>query len=1120
MKNKRQLWIALLSGIALSQPQTMTAAESTLSADNTAITQQDTKKVSLNLRNASGKQLINELQSQTGLNFDYDEALLKLLPATSLKIKEEPIASALERIFGNSDVAYEISGNTVNLRFKKLNAKAQQKLTGTITDPDGIPVIGATVLVKGTNNGVVTDLDGNYSINVSPYQKLMYSYIGMEMQEVEFKGARKLDIQLAYDKATTVEEVVVTGVFKKAKESYTGSVASVTSEELKISRGQNVLQTLRNVDSSINFAANNLIGSNPNSLPEINIRGNSSLPTDMNELKEGVRSDANTPLIIMDGFEISLMKLMDYNEDEIESINILKDASATAIYGSRGANGVIVVISKKPEAGKLKINLEIGTNISIPDLSSYDLLNAKEKLQLELGAGLYDSKVNPIRQQELRKIYNNRWRLAQDGANTDWKRQPVRTGVGQRYNLRLEGGSEEFRWGTSLSYNDQEGAMKDSYRRTFNGGITLMYNVKNLIFRNYTSVGFNNSRESKYGSFSNYIDQQPYNVPYDENGKLVRYFEGFTADPEYPVQNPLYDASLNTFNKNGYLELINNFSIEWNILKELTLRGQLGISYKHGTSDYFLPAEHSYFVGMAEYKTDEGFFRRGLYRYGIDDYLQMDGNVTLSYNKTLNDVHQIYVGADYAISERNNTVYNFEAEGFSNEDMDLIINARQYFKNGQPHGFKTITRRIGLTGNANYTFDNRYFIDLSYRMDGSSAFGSNKKYAPFWSVGMGWNLHNEKFLKGNDIVNSLRLKASYGETGSMLGSAVGATSTYQFITDNKYGNWAGAMLQGLGNPDLTWQKTIQTNIGVEFGLWQNRLKGSFDYYTKKTSNLLSYMNLPGSMGFDSYLANVGEVKNHGFEASMSAYLLRDNTRDINWIVSGQLVYNKNEITKLSEAIKAQNEKVLAEGADIPFLLYEGRPQNSIYAVRSLGIDPSTGEEIFLDRNGNITDEWKAKDKVFMGSRDPKFRGTAGTTFIWKDFTFNMAFGFHWGGKMYNSTLLNRVEVTTGDIQEKNVDKRVLYDRWNQPGDVAFFKKLGSYTRASSRFVMDDNVFELQNVGLQYRLHNDWLQNTTKLSSVIFGINITDLLYLSSVKMERGTDYPFARSVQGSVKLVF
>ena len=957
------------------------------------------KTVTLNVKSEPLSDVLIYIKDATGVQIIFNENQLEKVMCGPVSLKNVSVKEAIDAVLKGKgffcevlDGVYVIKRETKKEEVKKLT------ITGKVVDVQNNPLPGVTVRIKGTTLGVATDVDGNYSITLTAGQEkpvLVFSFVGMTSKEVVYADKDVINVTLE-DETSEIDEVVVTGIFKKAKESYTGAVSSITSEQLKMYKGQNVLQTLKNIDASLNFMVNNAVGSNPNAIPQINIRGNSSLPMSVQEYNESASNAVNTPLIIMDGFEITLEKLMDYNDDEIESINILKDAAATAIYGSRGSNGVIVVITKQPEAGKLRINAEIGMDIEAPDLSSYDLLNAAEKLQLEKMSGLYESSLpgNDVRYTER---YNKRLKAVLAGVDTDWLSKPLHTGVGSHYNLRMEGGSEQFRWSGSLAYKNVVGAMKGSSRRNFNGSITLMYTIDNLIFKNYTSYGMNRGRESRYGSFSTYAEQQPYDAPYDENGNLVRYFDGFRYS-DLDRQNPLYDASLNSFDKTGYQSLTNNFSIEWNIMEGLMLRGQLGISSTDNSSDYFLPAEHSYFTTgdkKAEYATDEGFFRRGLYRYGTGKEYSYSGNVTMTYNRTFAEKHLLSVGIDWSLAETQSRSYSFELEGFSSEDMSFLGNARQYMKDGIPNGLKTSTRRFGLTGNVNYIYDGRYYVDLAYRVDGSSTFGSDKKYAPFWSSGIGWNLHNESFLQGHPVITMLRLKGSYGETGSQQGSSTGASTTYKYSTDNKYMNWNGAILQGWGNPRLTWQKTNELNVGMEVGLWAGRLKGELNVYTKKTANLLSSMDLPLSMGYSSYIANVGEVKNNGWELALSGYAIRDYEREVTLMFSGQLVYNKNRITKLSEAIKAQNELYLQEDVDVSNLFYEGRPQNAIYAVRSLGIDPSTGNEIFLDKDGNITDTWKPSDKVYLGAKEQKYRGNGSILFMWKGLTVNVACSYYW-----------------------------------------------------------------------------------------------------------------------------
>lgn len=1085
------------------------------------------KTVTLNVKSEPLSDVLVYIKDATGVQIIFNENQLERVTCGPVSLKDVPVKEAIDAVLKGKGFFCEVLDGVyvIKREVKKDEDVKKLTITGRVVDVKNNPLPGVTVRIKGTALGVASDADGNYSVTLTAGKEvpvLVFSFVGMTSKDVVYAGKEVIDVTLE-EEPSEIDEVVVTGIFKKAKESYTGSVSTVTAKDLQMYKGQNLLQTLKSADASLNFTVNNLAGSNPNTLPQINIRGNSSLPN-LEEFNQTASNTVNTPLIIMDGFEISLSKLMDYNADEIESINILKDASATAIYGSRGSNGVIVVVTRQPEVGKLRVNAELGLDLEVPDLTSYDLLNAEEKLALEKEVGLYDSK-NPELDLDYKRVYSQRLKQVLTGMTTDWIDKPIRTGVGSHYNLRLEGGSDQFRWSATTNYKNVQGAMKNSSRRTFNGSITLMYFNKDFVFKNYTSYGVVRANESNYGAFSDYVAQQPYNFPYDEHGNVRDYFEGFYGNKRGRGEfNPLYDAELNTVDKNGYEELTNNFSVEWNMLKGVTLRGQFGVTSTSTHSDKFLPANHSYFTveNREEYSTDEGFFRRGRYTYGTGKENGYSGNVTLSYSNVFDEKHQLYVGFDYSVSASRLSNYLFELEGFTNERMNFLGNARAYAQNGVPSGQKSVTRRVGFTGNVNYTYDGCYYVDFSARVDGSSSFGSDKKYAPFWSVGLGWNIYREKFMPESEVLDVLRLKASYGKTGSQQGSGSGAKTVYKYMSDNKYVNWTGATLAEWGNPKLTWQSTDELNVGVEFGLWNGCVRGEFEYYEKKTSNLLSDMDLPLSMGRPSYVANIGEVRNRGWEAALNVYLIRDSAREFNWLVGGQMVYDKNWISKLSEAVKESTAAALAdEDVEIGVLYYEGRPQNAIYTVKSLGIDPSTGKEVFLDRDGNMTDEWKAGDRVFAGGKDPLCRGNFNSMITWKGLTFNMSFAYRWGGKVYNQTLLDRVEVTMNGLKTSNMDARVFRDRWMKPGDKTFFKGFSNEeTKATSRFVMDDNVLELQSVSLQYRWVSEKLEKMLGVESVTFGVNMNDLFHWSSTRLERGTAYPFARNILGSVKILF
>ncbi len=1043
------------------------------------------------------------------------------------ELKEARFTEAVEFVLKDKPLTYVVDGQFVNITLVNApadstavaNSGDMQSVGGFVTDEHDEPLPGAQVRVVGTNVAAITDLDGAFHFDyyLGGRNQVQVTFMGMKPVTVPLR--KEMRIRMASDDKV-MRQVVVTGIFQKAKESYTGAITTIDKEQLEIYRGQNLLQTLKHIDASINIPTNNLVGSDPNALPNINIRGTASLPMSVEEFNQNVSQQVNTPLIIMDGFEISLQKLMDYNDEQIESINILKDAAATAIYGSRGANGVIVIVTKTPKEGRLRVTARAGVSLELPDLSSYHVLDAARKLELEKLVGLYTFDREPARQLLYDGYYNERLKTVLDGTDIDWLSKPLRNGVGQRYNMRLDGGQGQFRWGVSLGYNDIHGAMKGSQRQTVTGDITLMYSVKGLIFRNYTSVASNNARNSKYGSFQTYVDQQPYNNPYDADGNLVRGFYDLDHSATL-VGNPLYDAQLGSFNKNGYFEFMDNFSVEWTLKEVFRLRAKMGLSTNRNTSDIFTSAKHSMFNTPA-YSTEAGIFRRGRYVYGTGDNTLLSADVTASYSKLFAEKHQLYVGFDYSISQNTEKSYSFTAEGFNNENLSFLGNALQYLTGGAPSGDRSTTRMVGFTGNANYTFDNRFYLDLSFRTDGSSRFGSDNRFAPFWSSGIGWNLHNERFLNGNRVLNIARLRASYGLTGSQDFSTSAMHTTYKYYSNNSYMNWTAAEMTGLGNSALTWQKTRQINLGFEVSMFKARLAIQGDVYQKVTGNLLSSMDLPLSTGYSSYTANIGEMKNSGFEVSVNAYPIRDTRRQITLMIGGQLVYNRNKITRLSDAIVEQNQRYLEQNVEVGTLFYVGKPMSSIYAVRSLGIDPSTGEEIFLDKDGGVTRTFKSANMVFLGSSQPLYRGNANMMLRWRGLTLNLSFGYHWGGKLYNTTLRDRVEVNHNTIASKNVDERVFSQRWAHPGDVTFFRNFDDNvaTHATSRYVMDDRVLELQSASVQYRLANKKLKQKLHTESMLFSINANELFYLSSVRYERGTNYPFARNIQAALTLTF
>ena len=1089
-----------------------------------------TKSVTLDVKDMPLREVFKLVKTQTGANFIYSEIEIQKASNVTLKFENLPLKTALERIFKDQPYTFEIQGDIVVVKPANQKSVNQEKqkisvIKGKVVGEDGLPIPGVNILLKGTMIGVLSDADGVFKMEVPAMDDIVvvFSFVGMKTQEIAYKGEANLQVVMK-DDVTEVDEVVVTGIFKKAKESYTGAVTTITAKDLAMVGNRNVLSSIRNIDPSFNIVDDINMGSDPNRLPNITVRGTASMDVSMRELQTENQDDKispNLPLFIMDGFEISLQQMMDLDESRVESITLLKDASATAMYGTRGANGVVVITTKRPEAGRLTIYYRGSLNIEAPDLTSYNLMNAREKLMFEKAAGLYTTE-NASSEQSLIDLYNSRLKEVERGVDTYWLKYPVRTGVGHRHSLSLEGGSEDFRYSVGLGYNNVAGAMKGSERNTFNGNMFFSYQYKQFRFQNDLQVTFNTAKNSPYGSFSEYGQVNSYFKPYDDEGNLLMILEDYvyssmgTLNSVNLVYNPLWNAYLPSIDEEKYTQIRNNFAMEWTIMPGFVFRGRFSVSKQHDRSDKYISAKHTKYL---EYEEKDAP-RKGEYTYGTVESLKYDAELTLNYTKLFNDVHQLYAGLSYNVAEDKSEEYRFKAEGIANPTMDFLGMASAYEKDGAPYGNESFARRLGGILNVNYTYDRRYFIDLSGKIDGSSRFGADKRHALFWSAGMGWNLHNEAFMKNNNILNVARLRLSYGSSGSQAFNPYQALTTFKDYGNIYYKGWNGVHMIALGNSDLGWQTTKQLNIGIETELFGGRVRVNADVYHKQTDDLLSDITLPSSAGFDTYKANVGKVVNKGVELVLNAYLIRNTQREILWSVGGTLAHNKNEIKKISNSLDfLNNELMKEENANPSFLYKEGQSMNTIFAVRSMGIDPSNGQEIFVKQDGQLTYDWDAKDKVACGVAEPKIWGNLNTMVRYKDFTLNVIFGYRYGGQQYNSTLVSKVE---NIYPYYNTDRRALYDRWKTPGESALFKGVQDFssTKASSRFVMDENTLECRSISLTYDMDEVWCRRHLGLNYLSVAGYMEDVFRLSSMKQERGLAYPFARKFSLSLTARF
>lgn len=1088
---------------------------------------QATKKFSVTIQNEQLSVALNKISNASGYKINYNTEDLQKYKV-SIQLKDVTVTEALDKIFEGKPFRYQVNKEFITIRKAQTSINLQpakgRTIKGFVYDENNEPLPGVSVRIKGDTRGNITSVDGEYLLPLKSNEKviLIFSYIGMETQEVTIPGGVKdivKNIVLKSDDKT-LNEVVVTGIFNKPRESYTGAATSYTREQIEAAGNRSLITTLRNLDPSFNIADNIEIGSDPNSLPSITVRGASSLPTDVQDMQVSADNQrtANQPLFILDGFEISLTRFMDLDESQVESITLLKDANATAMYGSKGSNGVVVITSKAIEPGKLRFSYKGTLQIEIPDLSSYNLMNASEKLEFERLAGLYEYSGSAYMEQELKELYNNRKMNVERGVDTYWMKYPIRTGIGSRHNVSVEGGDENLRYGASLNYNNVEGVMKGSSRNTLSGDMFLLYKYKTITFQNRLQITNSKSEDSPYGSFTQYCATNSYFTPYDNEGNIQKMLstERFEGIGSQIVYNPLYNAYLPSKDTSEYTDITNYFSMEWYLLPELFFRGQFSFTKQTNRSDQYISAENTMFD---DYSGDD-YRRKGRYIYGTGNKISYDGQITLNYTKTFNNKHQIFAGLGATINNSESEAYTITGEGISVENMDFLGMASQYLKNGRPIGEESITRNAGLLFNFQYTFNNRYYFDLNGKYDGSSQFGANNKFAPFWSTGAGWNIHQEDFMQKQQFINIARLRASYGITGSQNYASYLSIRTYHDYGGESTQGWYGTYLMAFGNPNLKWQKTSQWNIGADLEMFERRINFSFDIYNKITDDLLADINLPISSGFENYKSNVGKVQNKGYELSLSAQIIRDATNDLRWTVGIKAAHNENKVKEISNSLQTLNDQLSSQDNYNPSFQYrEGESMNTIYAVRSKGIDPSTGKEIFIKRDGSETFTWDATDQVPCGIAEPKLEGSINTNLRWKGITMNMIFGYRFGGDVYNTTLANKVE----NIRPyDNADKRVLYDRWKQPGDIAKFKSIDDFspTYATSRFIFKDNTFYASSLNIGYEFPSEWVKKYLALSYLSINTYMEDLFYISSIKRERGTDYPFSRKFSISLTARF
>lgn len=1083
------------------------------------------KPITLRVSNQPLGKVLEMVAEAAGAKISFqDVSLWNIKKPISLAVKEKPLDKVLGDLVGDQNVVIRYEGsNQIIIEPDKQyeSSKGKLRVNGQVVEKGtNEPLIGATVLITdgtGKNSGsrgCPTDIDGKFSLLLNKKESISVSFVGYETVTKQIvKDENNLVIELK--SSIEIDEVVVTGLSKRSKNSFTGNYVEVKGEDLRKMNPTNILKGLQFFDPSFKVIENNRSGSDPNAEPDFQIRGDQSLGSksmnSMDLMLDNVSSRPNTPLFVLDGFTVPMSRILDLDPERVQSITILKDAAATSVYGSRAANGVVVVETKVAPDGVLSVSYNGTMTVQAPDLTDYNMMDAATKLNTEWRAGLY----NPNNATQM-NLYNKYMRNVLGGVNTYWLSKPLRTAIQHRHSVSVAGGTEAFRYSLDVNAAMQPGVMKESENQTKGINFNMTYVKDKFTMRANVSLSESDSKNSPYGSFSQYTRLNPYYIPTDANGNQIKVLDNNTVSGQSTViTNPLYDATIGIKDMTNSLNVTTSIGLEYMILDNLRITEQFSYSRGMAGTDKFLPADHTSF------ELEDDLTRKGSYFKSTGNMSSWSSNFGINYNLVLNK-HLFSVFGNWTISEDRNNYVNLSATGYPDKHMDDFIFGNKMETNMSNIGNENISRSIGLIGQFSYSYANRYSVDFNLSGEASSRYAKHD-LVPFWSVGARWNAHNESWLKG--YLSNLVFRASYGVTGEQNFSPSDAIEYYTFSnTMRPYNSFPvlGALLSGLNNTGLGWAKTHNTSLSVDFGLWKNRINVTFNYYDNITKELLTNYDLAPSTGFSTMVMNAGELQNRGFDATINIIAVQNLRKEFFWTISANANHNQNKIRKLSDYLKKVNEEQM-KSAEAPLPQYrEGESTTTLYVVRSLGVDPVTGKEVYLKRDGTKTFVWNANDKVPVGDTNPKISGTVSTSINWKDLSCSLGFTYKYGGIVYNQTLVDKIE---NQNVAYNLDERAGQGRWEKPGDVkpyVGFSPTGANTPASTRFIMDDNEIRFATLNVGYRLTGEKFRFLRDMNVDVLALNFTtnDIARISPIKMERGLDYPFARSYTLSLSIMF
>ncbi len=1021
-------------------------------------------KLNLDMRDVRVEEVIDIIEKNSEFFFMYNKNMINVDRKVDIKVADKSVSEVLDNVFSETDVIYSIKDRQILLINSqmigignKIIIQQNNTVSGRVTDSSNLPLPGVTVVIKGTTQGTITDTDGNYTFpDVSGNKVLVFSFVGMKKQEIEVLDQSVINV-IMIEETIGLEEVVAIGYGTVKKSDLTGSVSKITSEQLDKMQMTSIEQGLQGTSSGVHVVRSS---GKPGGDITVQIRGNNSI------------MGGNNPLFVVDGLPMA-SGINDLATADIASIEILKDASATAIYGARGSNGVVLVTTKKGKAGADKINFSASYGIQQITTDKIEVLNSEQFAAIANEAAENDGMSKEF---DLNNMPN---------INTDWQSLVYRPASRSEYSLSFSGGDDKTIYTVLGNILDQEGIIEKTYYQRQSLRFDLNKKIaKWLVINNNYSFQHIKEREHEGGSVDNRgsftgsviataLLTAPTVSPYNSEGDYNRVD---TYNFSMPAENP--SAYINEIKHiNERYRFYGNSFLQLNIMEGLQLKIKGGIDYNSGSSDQF----HSKKLPTAS--SNYGYI-------GFSKSLNLLNENIVSYNKEFGD-NRISAVAGFTMEQRTSKWLSASGSGFPNENIENndLSSAETP---GIPQSGGNKWSLMSWLGRVNYTYKDKYLLTLTGRADGSSRFGAGNKWGYFPSFALGWKLSEEEFIQELNLFSSLKMRASWGKSGNQAVASYQSLASY-YSTQSVLGGPStlaiGYAPSKIPNPNLKWETTATSNIGFDFGFMDNRITFTADYYKKRTYDLLAPVTLPPSTSFSSVIKNIGELENKGFEFSTNIIMLSNS--DLTWRLNGNISLNRNKVTKtVNHSIVYGPDLELFEPVNV---VMEGQPISAFYGYIEKDLLTEGGLPDYEDLNndGNINIE----DKKIIGNPHPDFTYGLSSNFEYKNFTVDIFFQGVQGNDIFNQSKM-RINDCFNKGHNMTVD---VLDHWSasNPDRSAAYPKMSvdTWWKISDRFVEDGSYLRLKYLMIAYdfsKLNIDLLKNFDNFKLFVRGENLFTL----------------------------